>query len=272
MKIKTNYQKIYGDLSNAILSQDELNECIKKYQETKDQDALDKIVKSHLRLIIKMAEKTNTYNIDPTILVDAGVMGLIESLEHFNPTRGVKLSAYASQNIKRKMLDEMQVIYTNLGVSTHYHNKRNTYKKYYDEYSARGEEFSDQEAMKVMDIKRQSTLDKTKNLLSINSLSVPINSAKDEDEDNNSRQLVAPIEDYADMVIKEEEANALHKALNKPRLLTRQERDIVCCKFGLYGKDPETLQQIADKYDVSKERIHQIKKKALEKLKKELEE
>lgn len=271
--MKNNYQEIYGDLSQAILSEKELNENIIKYQATKDSDALTKIVKSNLRLIIKIAEGFKVYNLDTSILVDCGVIGLIKALDKFDVSKGVRLSVFANQNIRREMLDEIQKICTTVSVSEHYHKNRNNYKKLLEKYKSQGKELTDEEAMKNLGIS-QNILDKIKLLVSINTFQVPIMQEKNEDDEhyNNTTQLVAEGEDFLDIVINNEKTEKLYKALNKEDLLTEQERDILYRKFGLKTGREETLQQIADRYGVSKERIHQIKKKALAKLRIELEE
>ena len=268
--MKNNYQEIYGDLSQSILSERELNECIKKYQETKDLEALNKIVKSNLRLIIKIAESYQVYNLDTSILVDCGVIGLIKSLENFDLSKGKKLSSFAAEFIKREMLDELQQVCTSLTVTRHYHKNRNKYKKILEEYKSQGKELTDEEAMKILNIKSKDKLNKVKALVQINTITMPIMQEKNDDEEYNNKQLIASGPDCIDIAITNEKNEKLYAALNKKGLLTDQERDVLYSKFGLRTGEEESLTAIAKRYGVTKERIHQIKKRALEKMQNEL--
>lgn len=259
------YQQVYGELKNAELDEKELQERIIRYKKDKNQQDLDAIVKSHLKLIIYIAESYHVYGrIDTFSLVDAGVVGLLQALEVYDPSFNAKLASFANNYIKRAMLDEIQMGCTTISVSRHYHELRSKYKELIEKYSKEGKELKDEKAMELLSINLM-TLNKVKNLVSISSLSIPL-IVRDDDEDDKNYDYPSPERDFLENLIEKEEHEALYEALEEEGLLTEQERNVIYRHFGLKNYKAETLEHIAQDYKISKARICQIKNNALEKL------
>ena len=225
-----------------------------------DQRATEKLVKSNLRFVISVAKEYQNQGIPLSDLISEGNFGLIKAAKKFDPTRGFRFISYAvwwvKQAIIQSLNDHARTVRLPVNVTNNVSKLRKEMIKFEQEH---GRKANDNDKLLDRDGKE---FDMTILLHpTCSSLNDKINEDGDEVMDviaDNS--FDRPDEDiYTDEVLKSE----LNDTLS---VLSDRERKIIEMYFGMDGTSM-TLEQIGDEYNLTKERIRQIKEKALRKLK-----
>jgi RNA polymerase primary sigma factor len=233
-----------------MVTPDEEAEIAKKVAEG-DQRATDKLVSSNLRFVISVAKEYQGQGVPLSDLISEGNFGLIKAAYKFDPTRGFRFISYAVWWVKQSIIQSLNDHARTVRLPVNVTNQVSKLKK---EMSA----FEQIEGRRPT----QNDMDLTvMNHPTCGSLNDKINEDGDEVMDiiaDNS--FARPDEDiYTDEVLKSELATTLS-------VLSEREKKIIEMYFGMDG-NPMTLEQIGDEYDLTKERIRQIKQKSLRKLK-----
>lgn len=222
----------------------------------------NKLVKSNLRLVVSVAKKYYNREIPFIDLIDEGNIGLIEAVKRFEYRKGFKFSTYGVWWIKQSILKEIsskkhiirfplhiaRLIKKNAQVSKYLTQKLNR-------------EPTAEEIAKEMNIDRK-TLDSV--MIFTQSMS-SIDSFYKDSENININQYIEdkkspfPHQEVFAESLKETIAEAL-------KLLNERERKIIILRFGLYGKEPKTLEDTGKELNITRERVRQIQIKALKKL------
>ncbi len=222
----------------------------------------EKFIKSNLRLVIELANKYTGRGLPLTDLIQEGNIGLMKAVTKFDHTKGFKFSTYASwwihQSLSRAVMEQTHIILIPVYL-------QELAAKVY-RAKAKLERNTDKSAMPEQIASEVNIpLDAVITILKGNDLVVPLELLPGNEDSKSHLDITADPgakrpEFYLTIrSINEEVRNSLH-------LLSERERDVLKMRFGIDYDNDHKLEQIADKYGLSRERIRQIEKDALSKL------
>ena len=215
-----------------------------------DEVALEKLVKSNLRFVISVAKQYQNQGLSLPDLINEGNIGLIKAARRFDETRGFKFISFAvwKSRIVRLPLNQVGAI-----------NKLKKVSSRLEQQLERTP--SDEELAEEMDL----SFDKVKETTHIGAKAVSMDAPLIQDEDLNLIDVY--VEEDAkttdDLVLKESLSNDISESLS---LLTERERSIIYQFFGIGLSHGMTLEEIAVAQNLTRERVRQIKERALRRL------
>ena len=228
-----------------------------------DQVALEKLTRANLRFVVSVAKQYQNQGLSLPDLINEGNLGLIKAAEKFDETRGFKFISYAvwwiRQSILQALAEQSRIVRLPLNQVGSL-NKINKALGRFEQVNER--QPSTQELADMIDIPK----DKIDDTLRVSGRHVSMDAPFVDGEDN-SLLDVLPNDDspMADRGLnKESLSTEVERAL---QVLTPREREIIKCFFGI-GCQEMTLEEIGENLDLTRERVRQIKEKAIRKLKK----
>ncbi|MEC9022578.1 MAG: RNA polymerase factor sigma-32 [Pseudomonadota bacterium] len=237
-----------------------------------DEKALDKLVSSHLRLVVKMAAGFKGYGLPVSDLIQEGTLGLIDAAKKFDPEKGVRFSTYARWWILASIQDYVMrnssivKIGTTPAQKSLFFNLRRLRSKISKNLAG---PMSDEDRVEIAEILNVPTasVERMEALLSGYDSSLNTIIGSDDSDGSELQEFLKddrpnPEENIAHHSNQTSRNNVIEKAL---AALDERERQIIKHRF-LEEKKP-TLEEIGNDFGVSKERIRQIEGRALEKLK-----
>jgi RNA polymerase primary sigma factor len=227
-----------------------------------DKAARDHMISANLRLVVKIAHDYNNFGLPLLDLISEGNMGLIKAVERFDPSKGGKLSTYAAwwikQSIKRALANQSKTIRLPVHLVDKIAKMRQVTAKLADELDR---EPADDEIAYEMGM----PVNKVSHLKSVSvrpsSLDAPIG----ENGDTSFGELVGdenqatPLDDLQEKSIRTDIQSVIS-------LLEPREGEIIRLRFGLDGDHPMTLEEVGDKFDITRERVRQIQNIAIHKM------
>ncbi len=227
-----------------------------------DQEALEKLTRANLRFVVSVAKQYQNQGLSLPDLINEGNLGLIKAAEKFDETRGFKFISYAvwwiRQSILQALAEQSRIVRLPLNQvgSLNKINKALTRFEQENERQPTNEELSE-----MIDVPK----DKISDTLRVGSRHVSVDAPFVEGEDN-SLLDVLPNDDspMADKGLVNESLNTeIERALST---LTDREREIIKSFFGI-GCQEMTLEEIGERFGLTRERVRQIKEKAIRRLK-----
>ena len=226
-----------------------------------DQEALEKLTRANLRFVVSVAKQYQNQGLSLPDLINEGNLGLIKAAEKFDETRGFKFISYAvwwiRQSILQALAEQSRIVRLPLSQV----GSLNKINKALSKFEQENERMpSPEELAEILDIPREKISD----TLRVSGRHVSVDAPFVEGEDN-SLLDVLPNNDSpnADSGLVNESLNKeIERALST---LTERERDIVKNFFGI-GCQEMTLEEIGEKFNLTRERVRQIKEKAIRKL------
>ena len=227
-----------------------------------DQEALEKLTRANLRFVVSVAKQYQNQGLSLPDLINEGNLGLIKAAEKFDETRGFKFISYAvwwiRQSILQALAEQSRIVRLPLNQvgSLNKINKALTRFEQENERQPTNEELSE-----MIDVPK----DKISDTLRVGSRHVSVDAPFVEGEDNSLLDVI-PNDDSpsADRGLVNESLNTeIERALST---LTDREREIVKSFFGI-GCQEMTLEEIGERFGLTRERVRQIKEKAIRRLK-----
>ena len=228
-----------------------------------DQEALEKLTRANLRFVVSVAKQYQNQGLSLPDLINEGNLGLIKAAEKFDETRGFKFISYAvcwiRQSILQALAEQSRIVRLPLNQVGSLNKINKALGKFEQENERQP---STDELAEMIDIPK----DKIADTLRVSGRHVSVDAPFVEGEDN-SLLDVLPNEDSpsADRGLTNESLSTeIERAL---QILTPREREIIKSFFGI-GCQEMTLEEIGERLDLTRERVRQIKEKAIRKLKK----
>lgn len=223
------------------------------------QRAQDALVLSHLRLVLSIARKYARSNLPLEDLVQEGNLGLFKALEKFEVDRGFRFATYAQWWVRQSINDYLKANGRDVRLPANRVSQIGLMNQVIAKLSRGGYQPSDVEVAKEMGVSRKFVGELAQYASEPISLSTPVFDGDGEFGDQLEDDAAGPEETLLDT----NRAEKLSAVLVK---LNDRERDIVTRRFGLDGNEPDTLETLALKYSLTRERVRQIEVASLKKL------
>ena len=227
-----------------------------------DQKALEKLVRAKLRFVVSVAKQYQTQGLSLPDLINEGNLGLIKAAKKFDETRGFKFISYAvwwiRQSIMQALAEQARIVrlpLNQLGAA-------NKVKKAFSELEQKFErEPSPEELSEVLDL----PMDKVANTMKMPGKHVSMDAPLVQGEDSTLLDVLengdSPGADFA--LINE----SLQKEINRSlATLSEREQDVIKMFYGIGIQHGLSLEEIGEKFDLTSERVRQIKEKAIKTL------
>ena len=257
--------KYLADIAKeSLLTTEEEVELAQKIK-AGDQAALDKLVRANLRFVVSVAKQYQNQGLSLQDLIDEGNLGLVKAAQRFDETRGFKFISYAvwwiRQSILQAVAEQSRIIRLPM-------NQVGALAKVKKAISLLEQKLERRPTIKEIAEAVGLPEDKVDQLLSLNSRAVSTDAPLDDEDDANFLDVyVAEDEATTDAGVEQESTSrAIRKSLD---MLNEKERTILCMYFGLGTSREYSLEEIAMKLDISRERTRQIRDRALKRLKSE---
>lgn len=226
-----------------------------------DRKALEKLTKANLRFVVSVAKQYQNQGLSLPDLINEGNLGLIKAAEKFDETRGFKFISYAvwwiRQSILQAIAEQSRLVRIPLNQVGSVNKINRAQNKFEQEHERRPN---------VNEIAEKTDLpeEKVEDAIKANSRHVSVDAPFADGDDNSLLDILtdssSPMADNE--LVKESLRDEIKRALN---MLNERERNILEAIFGI-GQPEMTYAEIGDKYGLSRERVRQIKEKALRRL------
>jgi RNA polymerase primary sigma factor len=226
-----------------------------------DRRALEKLTKANLRFVVSVAKQYQNQGLSLPDLINEGNLGLIKAAEKFDETRGFKFISYAvwwiRQSILQALAEQARIVRLPLNQVGSLNKISKALSKFEQENERRpsAEEIADQLGLPV---------EKISDTLKVQGRHISVDAPFVDGEDNSLLDVLvnddSPMADRT--LVNESLSKEIDRALDQ---LTPREKDIVRMFFGI-GEQEKTLEEIGDRFNLTRERVRQIKEKAIRRL------
>ncbi len=229
-----------------------------------DQRALDRLTKANLRFVVSVAKQYQNQGLSLPDLINEGNLGLIKAAQRFDETRGFKFISYAvwwiRQSILQALAEQSRIVRLPLNKVGLTNRINKAFSQLEQEYER---EPSAEELADMLDI----GTDEVTATLSIGSRHVSMDSPLSDGEDNTLIDVMLnPNAEATDEEM--DHKQSLQTEINRSlRTLTERQQDVIRFFFGIGVDHPLSLEDIGERFNLTRERVRQIKDKAISKLK-----
>ena len=247
-----------------LISADEEVELARRIREG-DRTALERLTKANLRFVVSVSKQYQNQGLALPDLINEGNLGLIKAAERFDETRGFKFISYAvwwiRQSILQALAEQARIVRLPL-------NKIGTINKINKAFSELEQKFERPPSAEELAEFLECTADEIKQSLANNGRHVSMDAPLVEGDESSSSMYDVLVNDSLPGPEKELVVESLRKDIDRSlSTLTSRECDVVRLYYGLNGKHPMTLEEIGERFDLTRERVRQIKEKAIRRLK-----
>jgi RNA polymerase primary sigma factor len=226
-----------------------------------DREALEKLTKANLRFVVSVAKQYQNQGLSLPDLINEGNLGLIKAAEKFDETRGFKFISYAvwwiRQSILQAIAEQSRIVRLPLNQVGSVNKINRVLNRFEQENERRP---SIEEIADKVDLPQ----DKIEDAMKVNNRHVSVDAPFVDGEDNSLLDIM--VNDDAPMADRALVMESLREEINRALLtLNERERNIIEAFFGI--NQPEmTLEEIGEKFNLTRERVRQIKEKAIRRL------
>ena len=244
-----------------LLTPDEEVELAKRIREG-DQMALERLTKANLRFVVSVAKQYQNQGLSLGDLINEGNLGLIKAAQRFDETRGFKFISYAvwwiRQSILQALAEQSRIVRLPLNRVGSLNKISKTFSELEQKYER---EPSPDELADVLEVTSSEVVDTMK----ISGRHVSMDAPFVQGEENS---LLDVLENDTEETPDQELMNdSLRKEVQRAlSTLTQREADVITLYFGLNGEHSMTLEEIGEKFNLTRERVRQIKEKAIRRL------
>lgn len=226
-----------------------------------DQAALERLTKTNLRFVVSVAKQYQNQGLTLGDLINEGNLGLIKAAKRFDETKGFKFISYAvwwiRQSILQAIAEQSRIVRLPL-------NQVGSLSKISKAFSKLEQEYEREPSPEELADTLETTVDKISDTLSNSGRHVSMDAPFVNGEENTLLDVLGNKEPNTDsLLIDESLAEEIKRSLSS---LTEREREILMLFFGLGGSSPFSLEEIGEKFNLTRERVRQIKDKALQRL------
>jgi RNA polymerase primary sigma factor len=255
--------KYLQDIGREELISPEEEVLLAQQIRTGDQQALEKLAKANLRFVVSVAKQYQNQGLSLPDLINEGNVGLIKAARRFDETRGFKFISYAVWWIRQSILQALAEQSRIVRLPLNQVGSLNKIKKATSKLEQTLQRApSIDELAEVLDVPRE----KISEVLNITTRYVSMDAPLVQDEETNLVDIIIsediPLTDFS--LMKESLAKEIARSL---ATLTDKERDIINLFYGIGMTHGLTLDEIGAKFDLTRERVRQIKEKAIRRLK-----
>jgi RNA polymerase primary sigma factor len=254
----------FDEISRVPLLTKEEEVALAKRVEAGDKEAKEKLAEANLRLVVSIAKKYRGCGLPFLDLIQEGNLGLMKAIDKFDWRKGYKFSTYATWWIRQAILRAITNRSRTIRVPTHINELiRKIYQAERDHQKKHGNAPSLEELAEELDTNVENIVKAKKTAQYIASLDTPIGY---EDEDSvlgdfiEDQGAISPTRETFKELLGQELGRALRERLS-PR-----ERRVLELRYGIDNNQPRTLDDVGEIFGISRERVRQIQKEALEKL------
>ncbi len=255
--------KYLNDISKiALLSAEDETNLAQRIKRG-DEDALDTLTKANLRFVVSVAKQYQNQGLSLSDLINEGNLGLMKAARRFDETKGFKFISYAvwwiRQSILQAIVEYSRLVRLPLNKVGQY-NKVNEAITYFTQEFEREPSVEELADLLDMSVNEISTVLKG----SVRHLSVdaPIS----DDDDNSTLLDMMSIDNELGPDLKLMEESLQREVNSGLSLLSPREVDVLVAYYGLNGMSARTLEEIGEMYGLTRERVRQIKERALRRL------
>jgi RNA polymerase sigma-32 factor len=257
-----------------LLTPEEEKALATRLVEHGDRSAARKLIEANLRLVVKIAYEYRRAHKNLLDLVQEGNIGLIQAVSKFDPYRGVKLSSYAAFWIRAYILKFILNNWRLVKIGTTQAQRKLFFnlRKEREKLEQLGFEPTTKLLAEKLDVPEKEVIDMERRLAGPEaSLDAPLGSGND-DEGTRTRMDYLPSDEVRpDRAVAQSEFSQLLKGKLETFASTLEGREQTIFRERWLTEEPLTLQEIGDRYQVSRERARQLEKRMLDRLKKYLE-
>jgi RNA polymerase primary sigma factor len=227
-----------------------------------DQIALEKLTKANLRFVVSVAKQYQNQGLTLPDLINEGNLGLIKAAQRFDETRGFKFISYAvwwiRQSILQALAEQSRIVRLPL-------NQVGSLNKINKAFSRLEQEFERPPSSDELATALELTEEKVKDTMKISGRHVSVDAPFVDGEDNSLLDVMVNNDSpKADLeLMRESLQREIERSLST---LNDREKDVVMLFFGIGKKHGLTLEEIGSKFDLTRERVRQIKEKAIRRL------
>ena len=258
-------EKYLNDIGKIdMLTAEEEAELARRIKEG-DQEALDRLTKANLRFVVSVAKQYQNQGLSLSDLINEGNVGLMKAARRFDETKGFKFISYAvwwiRQSILQAIVEYSRIVRLPI-------NKVGSYNRVNDAFISFVQEFerepTNEELAEILEVTPKDIANVMKSSIRHVSMDAPIGGA---DSDSTMLDLLSndqngrPDDALMEQSLKDEVQAGLS-------ILSPREVEVLSTYYGLNGHKPLTLEEIGDLYGLTRERVRQIKERAIRRLRK----
>ncbi len=226
-----------------------------------DQAALERLTKTNLRFVVSVAKQYQNQGLTLGDLINEGNLGLIKAAKRFDETKGFKFISYAvwwiRQSILQAIAEQSRIVRLPL-------NQVGSLSKISKAFSRLEQEYEREPSPEELADMLETTVEKISDTLSNSGRHVSMDAPFVQGEENTLLDVLENKDPETDSsLINESLSEEIRRSLST---LTDREREIVVLFFGLSTSQPLSLEEIGEKFNLTRERVRQIKDKALQRL------
>lgn len=226
-----------------------------------DQAALERLTKTNLRFVVSVAKQYQNQGLTLGDLINEGNLGLIKAAKRFDETKGFKFISYAvwwiRQSILQAIAEQSRIVRLPL-------NQVGSLSKISKAFSRLEQQFEREPSPEELADNLETTVEKISDTLSNSGRHVSMDAPFVQGEENTLLDVLENSDPNTDSnLINESLSEEIKRSLST---LTEREREIIVLFFGLSTNHPLSLEEIGEKFNLTRERVRQIKDKALQRL------